>query len=211
VTDVADALIMASLFGELWRQGVVVLATSNRAPHELYLDGLNRPYFLPFIDLLARQCAVVDMVSGMDHRTQFRGAGVESYFTPLDAYVHAYTFVGVCVCILTYTPLHPRAQSHNRAASARLDAAYLALTDNHPGVPTTIPVMMGRSLRVPRAHDGACRFAFADLCKADVFAADFHAVCARFHTVVLEGVPTLSTEVCITCAWLRGAGVVMDG
>lgn len=86
VTDVADALIMASLFHELWAQGVVVLATSNRAPGELYLDGLNRPYFLPFIDLLRRQCLVVDMDSAVDHRRQFRGAVGESYFTPLDGY-----------------------------------------------------------------------------------------------------------------------------
>lgn len=89
VTDVADAVIMASLFGELWKQGVVVLATSNRAPADLYLDGLNRPYFLPFIALLRRQCAVVDMDSGLDHRTKFRSLLEQSYFTPLDAYVHA--------------------------------------------------------------------------------------------------------------------------
>lgn len=75
---------MASLFHELWAQGVVVLATSNRAPDELYLDGLNRPYFLPFLDLLRRQCLVVDMDSGVDHRRKFRAALAESCFTPLD-------------------------------------------------------------------------------------------------------------------------------
>ena len=84
MTDVADALIMASLFHELWAQGVVVLATSNRAPDQLYLDGLNRPYFLPFLDLLRRQCLVVDMDSCVDHRRQFRAAGAETCFTPLD-------------------------------------------------------------------------------------------------------------------------------
>lgn len=57
--------------------------------------------------------------------------------------------------------------------------------------------MMGRSLRVPRAYKGVCAFAFGDLCRADVFAADYHAVCAHYHTVVLEGVPTLSTEVSV--------------
>lgn len=81
----ADALIMASLFGELWRLGVVVVATSNRRPDELYLDGLNRPYFLPFIALLRRQCAVVGMDSERDHRRQFRALLDRSYFTPLDA------------------------------------------------------------------------------------------------------------------------------
>jgi predicted ATPase len=55
--------------------------------------------------------------------------------------------------------------------------------------------MMGRSLRVPWAHRGVCRFHFADLCRADVFVADYHALCAHFHTLVLEGVPRMSTEV----------------
>lgn len=55
--------------------------------------------------------------------------------------------------------------------------------------------MMGRALRVPRAtSDGVCRFAFGELCQVDVFAADYHALCAHFHTLVLEGVPRLSTE-----------------
>lgn len=98
------------------------------------------------------------------------------------------------------TPHH----AHNSDAAARLDAVWLALTGGHTGAPATIPVMMGRSLRVPRACNGACRFVFADLCQADVFAADYHAVCAHFHTLVLEGVPRLSTEARVCMMMIRG-------
>ena len=49
VTDVADALIMTKLFGTMWRNGTVVVATSNRRPNELYENGLNRHYFIEII------------------------------------------------------------------------------------------------------------------------------------------------------------------
>jgi len=49
------------LFSRLIQQGTFVLFTSNKTPAELYKNGLNRQYFLPFIKLLQKQLAVVEV------------------------------------------------------------------------------------------------------------------------------------------------------
>lgn len=68
VRDVADAAIMRRLFSKLFEHNVVVVATSNVAPDNLYKDGLRRGDFLPFIDLLKERVGIVEL----DARTDFR-------------------------------------------------------------------------------------------------------------------------------------------
>src|SRR5262249_42128698 len=68
VTDTADALIVNRIFKKLFERGVVVVATANETPDELYKGGAERERFLPFIALLKEKLEIHELEGGHDYR-----------------------------------------------------------------------------------------------------------------------------------------------
>jgi cell division protein ZapE len=85
VTDIADAMILARLFTELFQRGAVLIATSNVAPDDLYQDGLNRQLFLPFVDLLKRYVDIASLDTPTDYRLE-KTRSLPVWLTPIDGF-----------------------------------------------------------------------------------------------------------------------------
>ena len=68
VSDIGDAVLLGGLFQQLFAQGLVLVATSNQPPDDLYKDGFNRERLLPAIDALKQYMQVVSVDGGQDHR-----------------------------------------------------------------------------------------------------------------------------------------------
>ena len=108
IHDIADAMIVSRLFDRMFELGVVVVATSNRHPDELYRDGLQRDRFLPFIDILKTRLDVLHLADGVDYRLE-RLRRMNVYHVP-----------------------------SGPGSDAALDLAFADLTDNRPGQSETI-------------------------------------------------------------------------
>ncbi|MGQ0659348.1 cell division protein ZapE [Sphingosinicella sp.] len=169
VNNSADAMILSRLFAQLLDAGVTVISTSNRPPRDLYLGGLNRELFLPFIKLLEEKLVLVRLDGPVDYRLERLG-GMPTWHVPT-----------------------------GQAATAALREAFFRLTDYPPedsaNVPTEALAIPGcRTLHVPKSLKGVAVFSFRRLCGEPRGAADYLAIARHFHTVIIVGIPKMGPE-----------------
>ncbi len=83
VSDITDAMILATLLQEMFKRQMILVATSNIEPENLYRNGLQRARFLPAIDMILQRCDVLNVDSGVDYRLRTLEQA-EIYHFPLD-------------------------------------------------------------------------------------------------------------------------------
>ncbi|MFB1075965.1 cell division protein ZapE [Vibrio diabolicus] len=83
VSDITDAMILATLLQEMFKRQMILVATSNIEPQNLYRNGLQRARFLPAIDMILVRCDVLNVDSGVDYRLRTLEQA-EIYHYPLD-------------------------------------------------------------------------------------------------------------------------------
>jgi len=87
VTNITDAMILSELLHALFKHQVCLVATSNRVPDDLYLNGLQRERFLPAIELIKTHSEVFHLDGGVDHRTSLLEQS-DVYYSPISENTH---------------------------------------------------------------------------------------------------------------------------
>ena len=170
VTDVADAMILKRLFLLLLDLNVVVVATSNRAPEELYKGGINRSLFLPFIDTLKQTFDIISMEdSSVDYRRETQASGQSYFWSNKDA--------------------HGNSNNHIQAQLEEVFGSTASETEAE-----VISVLFGRTVQVARFNERCAWFNFSELCYQPLGAADYISLCCRFPVIIVDCVPQLDAN-----------------
>jgi predicted ATPase len=196
VTDICDALILTKLFNVLWSRGTILIATSNRPPTDLYLNGLNRHDFLPFIERIQQECIVKSLDGDIDYRLQEVNSNIDgvsssgnqkskklAYYTPIseeNSRKLLYSYFEELEVLRDQRII----RSSSGGSNERRDRDGKII----------VPISNSRHISVLYANIalGICFTDFQTLCLGDRGSSDYRALTKHFHTIYIDKIPKLS-------------------
>lgn len=165
VSDITDAMILATLLQELFKRGVTLVATSNIVPDRLYENGLQRERFLPAIELLNMHTLIVNVDGGVDYRLRALEQA-ELYHSPLD-----------------------------EVADARLLKSFESLVPDKEEIRANVDIEVeGRSISARFEAEDVVWFDFYSLCDGPRSQNDYIELAREYHAVLIGNVPELNGD-----------------
>jgi len=162
VTDIADAMILHNLLGAFYREGVVIVTTSNIYPDGLYNNGLQRARFLPAISGINSHFKVFNLDGGEDYRLQTLTSS-SLYFTPA-----------------------------NEVSESKVEAMFYRLVPDIVELEQNNNIEInGRIIECISACEDVIWLTFDELCAGYRSVADYIELSRLYHAVLISGVPVL--------------------
>ena len=165
VNDIGDAMLLAGLFKALFKEGVILVATSNCVPEQLYHNGLLRERFLPTIDLLNQYCQIISVNGEQDHRLS-QLVEYTKYYYPAKKHHH------------TMQTCFRQLSTVENVTNSTINGG--EITINH------------RKISYLANNDHAIWFDFFALCSGPRSQRDYMAIAKQFSTVFISNVPQFS-------------------
>ncbi|MFC3908883.1 cell division protein ZapE [Legionella dresdenensis] len=161
VEDVAYAMILAELLQAIFDKGVVLVATSNTLPDNLYLKGVQRARFLPAIAAIKAHCEVLNLGEKRDYRLG-REILLETYLTPLD-----------------------------EEAALTMDRQFVLVTKGEAVQHDGLITVQNREIVYNQCSGRSIWFEFTIICNKPRSQLDYLEIADRFDTVFVSNIPAL--------------------
>jgi cell division protein ZapE len=164
VIDIADAMLLSRIFIHLFKKNLTIVFTSNSHPLELYKNGLQREFFIDFVNkTLLPNCEVFFLNNQIDYRDEFKKNLVKRYFIS------------------------------NKKNREIFEEAILCFTKNQKLKSKKITVW-GREIKIKKTFENIAIVSFDEICRVELGASDYQMICKNFDLIFLRKLPKLNED-----------------